>query len=89
MSANAAAGTDKRIQQSSTGGDNPETKARHDEGEIFVLRGEVKNIQEDLDKKETRIRDLEAQLEKSEARIRELEAALVQVRHTASNVLCM
>jgi prefoldin subunit 5 len=49
----------------------------------------VKNIQEDLDKKEARIRDLEAQLEKSEARIRELEAALVQVRHTASNVLCM
>jgi uncharacterized coiled-coil protein SlyX len=42
-----------------------------------------------LDKKEARIRDLEAQLEKSEARIRELEAALVQVRHTASNVLCM
>lgn len=89
MSANVAAGTDKRIQQSSTGGDNPETKARRDEGEIFVLRGEVKNIQEDLDKKEARIRDLEAQLEKSEARIRELEAALVQVRHTASNVLCM
>jgi uncharacterized coiled-coil protein SlyX len=42
-----------------------------------------------LDKKEARIRDLEAQLEKSEARIRELEAALIQVRHTASNVLCM